>query len=177
MNSRARSASGATAATAALLLCLVPLASAAEPDWPLLSRPELGFGIAMPAVPEHRDNLRDPELFAGVEDFGVGLGDGFLMVSVFTFHPEKRALLGEEEIFRLGEAMVPAGCTVEASRPLPGGPGAVVASDFACADGGTLRYRMHLYGDRFYRLAAGGPRGVAESDAADRFFRSFALIE
>jgi hypothetical protein len=131
----------------------------------------------MPVAPEHRDNLKDPELFASVDDYGAAMGDGFLMVSVFAIQPENRALLTEEEIFGLGEAMVPAGCAVSASRPLPGGPGAVVAADFACRNGVTLRYRMHLSGDRLYRLAAGGPQGVAEGDAADRFFRSFALVD
>ncbi len=158
---------------ALVLLCAPALAG----DWQTLAPEGGGFSVALPAAPQHRDNLNDPELFARVEDYGVGLGDGFLMLSVFAFQPDKRALMSEDDVFKLGEAMVPAGCTATASRPLPGGPGAAVQADFACPEGVTLRYRMHLYGDRFYRLAAGGPAGIADGAEADRFFNSLELNE
>ena len=93
------------------------------------------------------------------------------MISVFTFRPEKRALLSEEEILDLGAAMVFPNCRAAESRPIAGGPGAAREIAYACPDDVTIRYRLHLYGDRLYRLAAGGPRGVAEGDAADRFFQ------
>jgi hypothetical protein len=159
---------------AACLLCTAP---ALADDWQVLAPEGKGFTVEMPTQPQHRENLQDPELFADVDDYGSPVGDGFVMVSVFDFEPGKRALMTEDDVFSLGEAMVQPGCTVTASRPLPGGPGAAVETDFACPDGVALRYRMHLRGDRFYRLAAGGPAGVADGDAADRFFQSFALSE
>jgi hypothetical protein len=139
--------------------------------------PEDGFAVEMPGKPQHRINLQDPELFAGVSEHGADLAPGFVMVSVFTFVPEKRALLSDDEILNLGAATIPRGCRETASGPIAGGPGAARAVTFACPDDVTLAYRLHLYGDRLYRLAAGGPRGAAESDAADRFFRSFEIVE
>ena len=132
--------------------------------------PEDGFSVEMPGRPQHRINLQDPELFAGVSEHGADLAPGFVMVSVFMFVPEKRALLSDDEILNLGAAMIPPGCRETESGPIAGGPGAARAVTFACPDDVTLAYRLHLYGDRLYRLAAGGPRGAAESDAADRFF-------
>jgi len=158
------------------LLAMAALATAAlAEDWHTFAPDGMGFSVEMPAVPQHRDNLQDPELFAAVDDYGADLDVGFAMVSVFTFHPEKRDLIGEADIFDLGEAMVQSGCQVLRSRPLPGGPGAARQTDFACADGVTISYRLHLYGDRLYRLAAGGPEGVAEGAGADRFFQSLDL--
>jgi hypothetical protein len=165
---------GRAVVAAACLLWTVP---ALADDWQVLTPEGKGFTVEMPTQPQHRENLQDPELFADIDDYGSPLGDGFVMVSVFEFESDKRALMTEDDIFSLGEAMVQPGCTVTASRPLPGGPGAAVETDFACPDGVTLRYRMHLRGERFYRLAAGGPAGVADGDAADRFFQSFALSE
>ena len=164
-------------ALAGLAALLAVAVMAQADDWQVLAPEGKGFTVALPAEPQHRENLNDPELFAGVDDYGVGLGAGFLMLSVFAFQPEKRGLMTEEDIFRLGDAMVQPGCTVTSSRPLPGGPGAAVETDFACPEGVTLRYRMHLSGDRLFRLAAGGPAGTADSAAADRFFQSFELAE
>ena len=167
----------ASIAVAASALFLFAAPALAE-GWQVLAPEGKGFTAEVPAEPQHRENLNDPELFAGVDDYGVGLADGgFLMLSVFAFQPDKRSLMTEDDVFRLGEAMVQPGCTVATSHPLPGGPGAAVQTDFACPEGVTLRYRMHLYGDRLYRLAAGGPPGVANGEAADRFFQSFELAE
>lgn len=152
-------------------------ATAADVDWQVLSVPEDGFSVEMPGKPQQRINLQDPELFVAVAEHGADLLGGFVMVSVFTFRPEKRALLGDDDILELGAAMLPPGCYETDTRPLPGGPGAGRALDFACPRDVTLRYRLHLLGDRLYRLAAGGPQGVAESDEADRFFNSFAILE
>lgn len=157
--------------------CLLWTAPALADDWQLLAPEGKGFSVEMPTQPQHRENLEDPELFAAVDDYGAPVDDGFLMVSVFAFVPAKRDLMSEDDVFALGEAMVQPGCAMTTSRPLPGGPGAAVETDFACPEGVTLRYRLHLYGDRLFRLAAGGPAGIAEGAAADRFFRSFALAE
>lgn len=162
-------------AVAVVLLLAVP---ARADEWQVLAPEGMGFTAEMPAGPQHRDNLNDPELFASVDDYGAGLaGGGFLMLSVFAFQPDKRGLMSEEDIFRLGDAMVQPGCTLTDSHPLPGGPGAAVETDFACPEGVALRYRMHLSGNRLYRLAAGGPPGAADGAAADRFFESFELAE
>jgi len=166
----------ARARAIAAAACLLAAPALAD-DWQRLAPEGRGFAVEMPAAPQHRENLNDPELFAAVDDYGSPLDEGFLTVSVFAFRPEKRALMSEADVFALGEAMVRPGCTPTASRPLPGGPGAAVETDFACPDGVALRYRLHLYGDRLWRVAAGGPAGLADSDAADRFFRSFALTE
>lgn len=157
--------------------CLAWVTSAIADDWQTLSPEGKGFSVEMPTQPEHRENLNDPELFADVDDYGSPVGDGFVMVTVFDFEPGKRELISEEDIFALGAAMVQPGCAPTASRPLPGGPGAAQETDFTCPEGVTLRYRMHLRGDRFWRLAAGGPAGIADGDVADRFFRSFVLSE
>jgi hypothetical protein len=151
--------------------------AAAELEWQTITVREDGFSVEMPGKPQHRINLQDPELFAGVSEHGADLAPGFVMVSVFMFRPEKRALLSDDEILNLGAAMIPRGCRETESGPIAGGPGAARAVDFTCPDDVTLAYRLHLYGDRLYRLAAGGPRGAAESDAADRFFRSFEIVE
>ena len=161
----------------AAVACLTGATPALADDWQTLAPEGKGFTVEMPTQPEHRENLNDPELFADVDDYGSPVGDGFVMVTVFDFEPEKRALMSEEDIFTLGATMVQPGCAMTASRPLPGGPGAAQETDFACPEGVTLRYRMHLRGDRFWRLAAGGPSGVADGDVADRFFRSFVLSE
>jgi hypothetical protein len=150
---------------------------AAEPEWQVLEVPEDGFTVELPDKPQHRVNLQDPELFSGVSEHGADLQSGFAMISIFTFQPGKRALLSEEEILDLGSAMVRPDCRAAESRPLPGGPGAAREIAFACPDDVTIRYRLHHYGDRLYRLAAGGPRGVAESVAADRFFGSFEIVD
>lgn len=160
-----------------LVACLTGATPALADDWQTLAPAGKGFSVEMPTQPEHRENLNDPELFADVDDYGSPVGDGFVMVTVFDFEPGKRALMSEGDVFKLGEAMVQPGCSPTASRPLPGGPGAAVETDFACPDGVTLRYRMHLLGDRFWRLAAGGPAGIADGDVADRFFGSFALSD
>jgi hypothetical protein len=143
----------------------------------VLEVPEDGFSVELPDKPQHRVNLQDPELFSGVSEHGADLDGGFAMISVFAFRPEKRELLTEEEILDLGAAMVFPNCRAAESRPLPGGPGAAREIAYACPDEVTMRYRLHLYGDRLYRLAAGGPRGVAEGDAADRFFGSFEIVD
>ena len=166
----------ACARAIAAAACLLAVPALAD-DWQRLAPEGGGFAVEMPAAPQHRENLQDPELFAAVDDYGSPLGDGFLMVSVFTFESGKLALMSEADVFALGEAMVRPGCTPTASRPLPGGPGAAIETDFACPDGVALRYRLHLYGDRLWRLAAGGPAGLADGDAADRFFRSFVFTE
>lgn len=165
----------------AVLVAVACLTGGAPPafadDWQTLAPEGRGFSVEMPSAPEHRENLKDPELFAAVDDYGSAAGDGFVMVTIFDFVPGKRELMSEEDIFALGAAMVQPGCMPTAARPLPGGPGAAQEADFACPEGVTLRYRMHLRGDRFWRLAAGGPSGVADGDVADRFFQSFALTE
>jgi hypothetical protein len=73
--------------------------------------------------------------------------------------------------------MVFPNCRIGESAPIAGGPGAAWQVAYTCPDDVTIRYRLHLYGDRLYRLAAGGPRGVAESAAAARFFQSFAIVD
>jgi len=160
-----------------LLLGLLLPALSAEPEWQVLEVPADGFTVELPAKPQHRVNLQDPELFSGVSEHGADLNGGFAMISVFTFQPEKRALLSEEEILDLGAAMVFPNCRATESGPIAGGPGAARRGAYACPDDVTIRYHLHLYGDRLYRLAAGGPRGVAEGDAADRFFQSFEIVD
>jgi len=178
---RMRAVLASVPARVAVALCLSMAllwsATAADVDWQVLSVPEDGFSVEMPGKPQQRINLQDPELFVAVAEHGADLLGGFVMVSVFTFRPEKRALLGDDDILKLGASMLPPGCYETDTRPLPGGPGAGRALDFACPRDVTLRYRLHLLGDRLYRLAAGGPQGVAESDEADRFFNSFAILE
>src|SRR5690606_13239851 len=85
--------------------CLLSALSALADDRQGLAPEGKGFAVEMPAPPQHRENLQDPELFAAVDEYGTPLGDGFVMVSVFAFRPEKRALLTEEDVFALGEAM------------------------------------------------------------------------
>ncbi len=98
------------------------------------------------------------------------------MISIFAVPPEKRALLSEAEISISARRWFPQlpSRGISADR---GVPGAAREIAYACPDDVTIRYRLHLYGDRLYRLAAGGPRGVAESDAADRFFQSFEIAD
>ena len=154
-------------------------AFAAEPAWQVLTVPEDGFTVELPGkAPAAGSTSRIPELFSGVSEHGADLEGGFAMISVFTFRPEKRALLSEEEILDLGRGD---GVSQLPRRGVRGRSSAARARRgeiaYACPDDVTIRYRLHLYGDRLYRLAAGGPRGVAESDAADRFFESFEIVE
>jgi hypothetical protein len=165
-------------AIAAMLLIAAFLPARAEEGWFTLAPPGEGFSVEMPGEgARSRDNNHDPELFERVEDYGADYDGGYFIVSAFHFRPEKREALTDAEIFEFSAALIGPTCQTVLVEPYLGGPGAAQAIRYDCGDGIRVAERVHLVGDRLYRLSAGGSDGVETSDGAARFFDSFRIVD
>ena len=168
----------ASCALAAILLLAAFAPARAGEGWFTLAPPGEGFSVEMPGEgARSRDNNHDPELFESVDDYGADYDGGYFIVSAFHFRPEKREALTDAEIFDFSAALIGPTCQTVSVAPYLGGPGAAQSISYDCGDGIRVAERVHLVGDRLYRLSAGGPDGVEASDGAARFFDSFKIVD
>lgn len=165
-----------TTAFAIGLLAMPNAALGQTPDWQTLTVPELSFSVELPGEPLSRENNMDPPTLLALTDYVIGLGDGFVLISVLRFKPEVREANTEEQLFRYAIDSYLGDCGANQSEtPVTVPRGTGMETVRAC-DGATFKTDYVLAGDRLYRLSVGGPGDISESPDAERIFASFEVL-
>jgi hypothetical protein len=154
-------------------------APSAAADWRVLAPLGLGMSIEIPGEPVHSDENASPHVLAARNDFvfGTNPSEALYIVSIFDFRVEVREEMTEDDAFSVGVASIGGYCKPTSQTPRPEGPGVAREVVYQCVDDYRVRGRLHLAGERLYRITAGGPGDVADSDDTYRFLDSFRLQE
>ncbi len=142
-----------------------------------MTPPGMGFAVEIPGDTTYREDNTHPDTLAARHDYMVvtDFEAPLYIVSVLDFRPEIRAAMREDAVFAFGIGLIE-NCRTTSMEERPADIGMRLDIALVCIGNYHVIGRLHLAGDRLWRVTVGGPENIADNEDATRFLDSFRLV-